>query len=134
MILAGAAAGEQKAVSSIAIDRQSGRRNGGCIGEESYHRARSFGQKSIGKQALVTGCKSRENNGRSFLAPPIDRSTMKLAFRRSLLPAALVLAAAVPAFAHHSFAIFSMDKNVTYKGKVVEYRWLNPHSHITIKV
>jgi hypothetical protein len=59
--LAGAAAGAQKAASSIATDRQRGRRIGGCIGEESYHRARSFGQKSIGKQALVTGCKSREN-------------------------------------------------------------------------
>ena len=59
---------------------------------------------------------------------------MRLAFRRSALLAALALAAAVPVFAHHSFAIFAMDKNVTYKGKVVEYRWLNPHSHVTIKV
>lgn len=69
-----------------------------------------------------------------FLTCPIDTSTMRLAFRRSALLATFALAAAVPAFAHHSFAIFAMDKNVTYKGKVVEYRWLNPHSHITIKV
>ena len=30
--------------------------------------------------------------------------------------------------------MFSMDTNVTYKGKVVEYQWVNPHSHIVIKV
>ena len=65
---------------------------------------------------------------------------MKLASRRSApaaafdLAAVLALAAAVPAFAHHSFAIFLMETNVTYKGKVLEYRWVNPHSHIIIKV
>lgn len=59
---------------------------------------------------------------------------MKLAFRRSALLAAFALAAAVPAFAHHSFSMFSMDKSVTYKGKVVEYQWVNPHSHIVVKV
>ena len=65
---------------------------------------------------------------------------MTLAFRRSAPAAAFALAvvfalaAAVPAFAHHSFSIFLMDTNLTYKGKVVEYRWVNPHSHIIIKV
>jgi len=59
---------------------------------------------------------------------------MNLAFRRSVILAAFALAAAVPALAHHSFSMFSMDKNVTYKGKVVEYQWVNPHSHIVIKV
>ena len=39
---------------------------------------------------------------------------MKLAFR-SVLLAAFALAA-VPAFAHHSFSMFSMDTNATYKG------------------
>jgi len=58
---------------------------------------------------------------------------MKLAFR-SVLLAAFALAAAGPVFAHHSFSMFSMDTNVTYKGKVVEYQWVNPHSHIVIKV
>src|SRR5215831_4614810 len=36
--------------------------------------------------------------------------------------------------AHHSFAMFDMNKDVTYQGKVVEYRWLNPHTHIIIQV
>jgi hypothetical protein len=45
-----------------------------------------------------------------------------------------VLALAVPAFAHHSFAMFDMARNVTYNGTVLEYNWENPHTHIIIKV
>jgi hypothetical protein len=59
---------------------------------------------------------------------------MRLTFPRWTIFALVGFALAAPAFAHHSFAIFAMDKNVTYKGKVVEYRWLNPHSHIIMKV
>ena len=36
--------------------------------------------------------------------------------------------------AHHSFAMFEMDKDVTYTGTVMEYRWINPHTHIVLKV
>lgn len=38
------------------------------------------------------------------------------------------------ALAHHSFAMFDMDKDVTYKGVVVEYTWVNPHVHITVDI
>ena len=58
---------------------------------------------------------------------------MNVAFRRFTL-AVLTCVAATPVSAHHSYSIFSMDKNTTYKGKVVEYKWVNPHSHIIIKV
>jgi hypothetical protein len=44
------------------------------------------------------------------------------------------LCAASTALAHHSFAMFEMSKNVTYKGTVVEYHLENPHSHIIIQV
>ena len=47
---------------------------------------------------------------------------------------ALFLAAATPGFAHHSFALFDMDKNLTMVGTVVEYRWSNPHVHVVLKV
>ena len=51
---------------------------------------------------------------------------------------ALVLAAAVvasiPLAAHHSFAMFDMDKDVTYKGMVTEWKWQNPHVHFTVLV
>ena len=36
--------------------------------------------------------------------------------------------------AHHSFAMFDMDKNVTYKGVVTEWKWQNPHTHWTLHV
>ena len=36
--------------------------------------------------------------------------------------------------AHHSFAMFEMDKDVTYVGTVMEYRWINPHTHIVLKI
>ena len=47
---------------------------------------------------------------------------------------ALIVAAATPAFAHHSFALFDMDKSLTMAGTVVEYRWSNPHVHVVMKV
>ena len=36
--------------------------------------------------------------------------------------------------AHHSFAMFEMDKDVTYTGTIMEYRWINPHTHIVLKI
>jgi Family of unknown function (DUF6152) len=45
-----------------------------------------------------------------------------------------LLVATVSTRAHHSFAMFDMNKNVTYEGAVVEYRWTNPHTHIIIQV
>ena len=36
--------------------------------------------------------------------------------------------------AHHSFAMFEMDKDVTYKGVVTEYKWISPHVHLTIEI
>src|SRR5213075_3585331 len=83
-----------------------------------YHRPGGKPAEFRGNQALVTGCKTRENKRAIFFrVRPFNRSQhMKFAFRRSALVAAFALAAAAPAFAHHSFSIFSMDKNVTYKG------------------
>ncbi|MEQ1579753.1 MAG: DUF6152 family protein [Steroidobacteraceae bacterium] len=48
--------------------------------------------------------------------------------------AALALGFSGAAFAHHSFSMFDMDKDVTLEGSVIEYRFGNPHSHIIIKV
>lgn len=59
---------------------------------------------------------------------------MKPMLSRMILVAAMAAAAVVPARAHHSFAIFAMDTEVTYKGTVLEYRWINPHTHIIVKV
>jgi hypothetical protein len=47
--------------------------------------------------------------------------------------AGLALASASVA-AHHSFAMFEMDKNVEYRGVVKEWKWQNPHVHFTLAV
>jgi hypothetical protein len=38
------------------------------------------------------------------------------------------------AFAHHSFAMFDHDKNVTLVGTVKEFQWTNPHCWIQLLV
>jgi hypothetical protein len=38
-----------------------------------------------------------------------------------------VLAGAVPALAHHSFAMFDFSNTVAFNGTVKEFRWTNPH-------
>lgn len=50
---------------------------------------------------------------------------------------ALVVAgfvAAVTLSAHHSFAMFDMEKDVEYTGVVTEWRWQNPHVHFIVSI
>ena len=42
--------------------------------------------------------------------------------------------AAVPAVAHHSFAMFDMQKDVTVAATVTEFRWTNPHAFMHVEV
>ena len=39
-----------------------------------------------------------------------------------------------PALAHHSFAMFDRDKQVSLTGTVRDFQWTNPHSWIEIDV
>ncbi len=41
---------------------------------------------------------------------------------------------ALPAAAHHSFAMFDQQKVVTLKGTVKNFEWVNPHSWIYLMV
>jgi hypothetical protein len=41
---------------------------------------------------------------------------------------------AVPALAHHSFAMFDSDKTLTMTGTVKEFEWTNPHSWLRVMV
>ena len=41
---------------------------------------------------------------------------------------------AIPAFAHHSFAMFDADKKMTLEGTIKEFQWTNPHSWIQMMV
>ena len=43
-------------------------------------------------------------------------------------------ALAVPALAHHSFAMFDQRKVMTLEGTVHEFQWTNPHSFIELDV
>jgi len=41
---------------------------------------------------------------------------------------------AIPATAHHSFAMFDAGKTMTIEGAVKEFQWTNPHSWIHLMV
>lgn len=48
--------------------------------------------------------------------------------------AVLMLGAAAPALAHHSFAMFDVQKEQVISGEVAEFQWTNPHTWIEINV
>jgi hypothetical protein len=41
---------------------------------------------------------------------------------------------AVPAFAHHSFAMFDGDKTVTLEGTIKQFLWTNPHAWVVMTI
>ena len=41
---------------------------------------------------------------------------------------------ALPALAHHSFAMFDQTRQVSLKGTVREFQWTNPHAFIRVEV
>ncbi len=41
---------------------------------------------------------------------------------------------AVPAFAHHSYAMFDREKMVTVTGAVTNFEWAAPHIYVWVKV
>ena len=46
----------------------------------------------------------------------------------------VVLATAVTAFAHHSFAVYDHTKTLSLKGTVTKWQWSNPHAYLDIDV
>ena len=53
---------------------------------------------------------------------------------KAILAAAAAVAVAVPAFAHHSFAMFNQRQIMTLEGTVSEFQWTNPHAFIEMDV
>src|SRR5262249_724882 len=47
---------------------------------------------------------------------------------------ATLAAYAIPAVAHHSFAMFDAEKTVILQGSVKEFHWTNPHAWIMLNV
>ncbi len=52
--------------------------------------------------------------------------------RASFLALGLLLA--IPAVAHHSFAMFDTSRQTTLTGTVTAFQWTNPHAYIEIDV
>lgn len=62
---------------------------------------------------------------------------MKPAIKGLLAASILVsvpVALATSLLAHHSYAMFRMQKTVAIKGKIVLFKWQNPHAFIQIDV
>lgn len=74
----------------------------------------------------------------SLAGTPADGvKTMRSAIRSTLLRligAVAVGALTATASAHHSFAMFDMEKDVEFKGVVTEYVWANPHVHVMVRI
>jgi hypothetical protein len=47
---------------------------------------------------------------------------------------AVLVLAAIPAVAHHSFAMFDQARTVKLSGTVTQFQWTNPHSFIELEV
>jgi hypothetical protein len=55
--------------------------------------------------------------------------------RSTTLPRRLVVAAFVvpaAAVAHHSSSMYDRSQPITIEAEVVEFRWVNPHSYLTV--
>lgn len=59
---------------------------------------------------------------------------MKNGLRPSLLLTIAFLTVSVPLFAHHGNASYGNAKQLTLKGTVTEWTWLNPHTFLKIDV
>ncbi len=57
-----------------------------------------------------------------------------MTFKALGLAGIAVAVCAMPAVAHHSFAMFDAGKKVTLAGTVKEFQWTNPHAFIVMMV
>jgi hypothetical protein len=59
---------------------------------------------------------------------------IRSSWRTALLVLTGASAAAAPALAHHSFAMFDTQRSVTVEGTVKAFQWSNPHASVQIIV
>jgi hypothetical protein len=55
---------------------------------------------------------------------------MRSKFIMSIFAACSLLLLTSPVFAHHSMSIYDMSQSVTFKAKVTDFDWSNPHVQI----
>jgi hypothetical protein len=64
----------------------------------------------------------------------LKEQRMNLQVTGVIVIAALCIAGALPAAAHHSFAMFDAERTITLSGTVKEFQWANPHALIWLTV
>jgi hypothetical protein len=52
--------------------------------------------------------------------------------KRSIIVTITATLGALPALAHHSTTMYDRGSPVTIEAEVVEFRWVNPHSQLTV--
>jgi hypothetical protein len=52
--------------------------------------------------------------------------------KRAIIVTAALLFQSSPLAAHHSTSMYAKDAPITIEAEVVEFRWVNPHSHLTV--
>jgi hypothetical protein len=65
---------------------------------------------------------------------PMNRLRINLPRIKATLAAIIVAASSLPAFAHHSFAVYDRTKTLTLKGTVKTFQWTNPHCVVWVLV
>jgi hypothetical protein len=75
---------------------------------------------------------TRNNSDRIFMISQSAETPMT--FRAFSLAGITVAMSAIPALAHHSFAMFDGEKTKVLEGTVKEFQWTNPHSWILMMV
>jgi Family of unknown function (DUF6152) len=66
--------------------------------------------------------------------PKIINREAPMKFKALGLAGIAVVISAIPAAAHHSFAMFDAGKKATIAGTVKEFQWTNPHAFILMMV
>jgi hypothetical protein len=54
-------------------------------------------------------------------------------FPRLALIASMLIVHTSPVGAHHSWAPYDLDEEVTLEGRIIEYKWANPHVYIQLE-
>ena len=57
-----------------------------------------------------------------------------MTFKIAVSSAIILAAISVPLQAHHSFAMFDQEKNITVQGTLKEFEWTNPHCWLHVNV
>jgi len=78
--------------------------------------------------------RSTHRDGYRFACLPRQESPYRRDLALSILVGIVSILSASPAWAHHSHAMFDLDKQVTLTGTVKEFEWNNPHCWIQLLV